>query len=111
MSMFTSRQLGILVFAGLTALMHLALGITSLGDGFFGAVFILNGLGYLLLAGLYVSPQLHGRQTMVRWLLFGYTAVTFILYFVFNWPDIWSPVGLANKAIELILIALLWLDR
>ncbi|MCZ7668822.1 MAG: hypothetical protein M5U34_17280 [Chloroflexi bacterium] len=28
-----------------------------------------------------------------------------------NWPDIWKPMGLIDKAIELVLIVLLWLDR
>ena len=41
----------------------------------------------------------------------GFTAVTIILYFVFNWPDIWGVIGLADKAIEIVLVALLWLEK
>jgi hypothetical protein len=41
----------------------------------------------------------------------GFTAVTFLLYFLFNWPDILSPLGLIDKAVELALLILLWLDR
>jgi hypothetical protein len=111
MSALNSRQIGILILAALTALIHLFLGFTSLGDGFFGIIFLLNGLGYLLLAGLYLAPQFSAQRSLIRWALLGYTALTFILYFLFNWPDVWSPVGLGNKAIELVLIILLWLDR
>lgn len=111
MSAFSSRQIGILVLAAITALIHLFLGFASLGDGFFGVIFILNGLGYLVLAGLYLAPQFNAQRSLIRWALLGYTAVTFILYFAFNWPDIWSPVGLGSKAAELALMILLWLDR
>ena len=112
MSRFTSKQLGIIILTILTALIHLFLGVSSLGDGFFGVVFILNGLGYLaLLAGLYFLPQLAGQRALIRWALLGFTAVTFILYFAFNWPDVWGVMGLLTKAIELVLIVLLWLEK
>lgn len=112
MSRFTPKQLGIIVLTALTALIHLFLGIGSLGDGFFGAIFILNALGYLaLLAGLYFIPQLAGQRPFIRWAFMGFTAVTIILYFVFNWPEIWGVIGLADKAIEIVLVALLWLEK
>jgi len=112
MSRFTPKQLGIIILTVLTALIHLFLGFNSLGDGFFGVVFILNGLGYLaLLIGLYFLPQLAGQRPLLRWALLAFTAVTFILYFVFNWPDIWGPIGIADKAIELVLLVLLWLEK
>lgn len=39
------------------------------------------------------------------------TAVTIILYFVFNWPDVWGIMGIITRLIELVLIALLLMDR
>ncbi|MCB8982926.1 MAG: hypothetical protein H6659_03800 [Ardenticatenaceae bacterium] len=112
MSRFTPKQIGIIVLTTITALIHLFLGFTSLGDGFFGIVFLLNGLGYLtLLVALYFIPQLADRRPLIRWALLGFTAVTFVLYFVFNWPDVWSVLGIIDKTVELILIILLWLDR
>lgn len=106
-----SLQIGIIVLTILTAAIHFFLGIRSLATPF-GIMFILNGLGYLaLLAALYFIPQLAAQRGLIRWLLLGYTAVTFVLYFVFNWPDIWSVWGLVDKAIELLLIILLFLDR
>lgn len=87
-----------------TAVIHLVLFISG---GF--VIMLLNGLGYIaLLAALYFVPQLESMRPTVRWVLIGYTAVTIILYFVFNWPDVLSPLGLIDKAVEaLLIIALL----
>ena len=106
----SSRQKAIAGLTVATALIHVVLGIMS--GGSFMIIFLLNGLGYLaLLAGLYFLPQLAGQRSLVRWAFIGFTAVTFILYFVFNWPDIWNPMGLVDKAIELILIIFLWQEK
>ena len=106
----SSRQKAIVGLTVVTALIHIVLGVMS--GGSFMIIFLLNGLGYLaLLAGLYFLPQLAGQRSLVRWALLGFTAVTFILYFVFNWPDIWSPMGLVDKVIELILIVFLWQEK
>lgn len=105
----SGRQKAIVGLTVATALIHIVLGILV---PMFRVIFLLNGIGYLaLLAALYFLPQFAAQRSLVRWALLAYTAVTFILYFVFNWPDIWSPMGLVNKAIELILIILLWQDK
>lgn len=93
-----------------TALIHIVLG--ALAGGTFLILFLLNGLGYLaLLAGLYFLPQLAGQRALIRWVFLAFTAVTIILYFVFNWSDIWSPMGIVDKIIELVLLVLLWQDK
>lgn len=93
-----------------TTIIHFSLAFYS--QGAFVVLFALNGLGYLaLIAALYYLPQLAGQRQLVRWALLVFTAVTFILYFVFNWPDIWSPMGIGDKVIELILIILLWQEK
>lgn len=105
-----SRRWIIVALTVVTAVIHLVLGIGLLGG--VNPLFILNGIGYLvLIVALYFIPQLAGQRTLIRWVLLGYTAVTFILYFVFNWPDIWGPAGIIDKIVELILIVMLWLDR
>lgn len=105
-----SKQYGIIGLTVATAIIHLIAGIINFPNG--GWLFILNGIGYgVLVAGLYFMPQLADRRSMVRWALIGYTAVTFILYFVFNWPDIWNPMGIVDKIIELALIVLLWMEK
>lgn len=102
-----SVQIGVILTAVATAVIHLILAIPDTN-----ILFYLNGLGYLgLLAGLYFLPQMAGQRSLIRWVLIGYTAVTFVLYFVFNWPDVWNVMGILDKAIELVLIILLWLDK
>ncbi len=102
----SSRQKAIVGLTVATAIIHIVLGIMSGGN--FLIMFLLNGIGYLtLLAALYFLPQTAGQRSTVRWVLLLYTAVTFVLYFVFNWPDIWSPLGIVDKLIELVLIILL----
>ncbi len=106
----SSRQKAIAGLTVATALIHIVLGIMS--GGTFLIIFLLNGLGYLgLLAALYFLPQFAAQRSMVRWALLAFTAVTFILYFAFNWPNIWSPMGLVDKVIELILIIFLWQEK
>ena len=102
----TGRQKAIVGLTVATALIHIVLGFIS--GGTFLIIFLLNGVGYLgLLAALYFLPQMAGQRSMVRWALLAFTAVTFVLYFVFNWPDIWAPMGIVDKLIELVLIILL----
>lgn len=73
---------------------------------------ILNGLGYLaLIAALYFIPQLAGMRSLIRWALIGYTALTFILYFFFDSAPFSNVLGLATKAMEIVMIILLLLDR
>ncbi len=106
----SGRQKAIVGLTVATAIIHIVLGFMS--EGNFMIIFLLNGLGYLaLLAALYFLPQMAGQRSMVRWALLAFTAVTFILYFVFNWPDIWGPMGIVDKLIELVLMILLWQDR
>jgi len=108
----TSIQWGIVAATVVTALIHLFLGFQFIADAL-GIVFILNGLGYIVLVvGLYFAPQLAAQRSLLRWVLLGYTAVTFVLYFVFNGAASFNSVpGLVTKAVELALMALLWLDR
>jgi hypothetical protein len=104
----SGRQKAIVGLTVATAIIHIILAILSRGETMFLVLFLLNGIGYLaLLAALYFLPQMAGQRTMVRWALLAFTAVTFVLYFVFNWPDIWSPMGIVDKLIELVLIVLL----
>lgn len=106
-SALNPKRYAIVALTVITALIHLGLGINPLNP-----LFLLNGVGYLvLIVALYFIPQLADKRALIRWALLAFTAVTFLLYFVFNWPEIWGPVGLIDKAVELALIILLWLDR
>ncbi len=105
-----SLQYAVIVLTVLTALLHLGLGIGSFQDTL-GNLFVLNGLGYLaLLAALYFLPQFAGMRSLVRWALMAFAAVTIVAYFVMNDQAWSSPPGLVDKAIEVALIVLLYLD-
>lgn len=108
----SSRQKAIVGLTVATAVIHLILAILSRNETMFLVLFLLNGLGYLtLLAGLYFLPQMAGQRSMIRWALLAFTAVTLVLYFVFNWPDIWNPMGIVDKLIELTLVILLLQEK
>lgn len=106
----SSRQKTIVGLTVATAVIHLILAF--LFGGSFLILFTLNALGYLaLLAALYFLPQMAGQRALIRWALLGFTAVTFVLYFVMNWPAIWGPAGIVDKLIELALMVFLWQDK
>lgn len=102
-----SQSYRIIGLSLLTGLIHLVLGV-QFGDW----LFILNGLGYLvLIAGLYYLPQLADWRTPIRWALMAYAAVTIIAYFVLHAQPLDSGFGLVTKAIEVILIVLLYMQQ
>jgi hypothetical protein len=96
-------RIGIVVLALGTASVHLYLG--SLGF----PLFLLNGLGYLaLVAALYLPiPRLAHYRGTVRWALIGYAALTIVLWVLVGAR---TPIGYADKLIEIALIALLLIE-
>jgi hypothetical protein len=99
---FGALQLGIIVLAVATAVIHIVLAIP---EGLM--MFYLNGAGYLVLTTALFLPQLKGLRKYVRWALIGFTAVT-----VIGWAAIGMrvPIAYVDKLIELGLIVLLWMD-
>ena len=96
--------LGIFSLTLATAAIHLYMGL-SWGN----TLFTLNGLGYLgLLAALQLPiPQLRRFRGVTRLALLVYTALTIVLYFI-EAPGM--TIGYADKAIEVVLVALLLAD-
>jgi hypothetical protein len=104
---------GIFLLTLATAVIHLYLAITAIGSmGFnFGVMlFILNGLGYLVLLAALQLPirQLARFRSATRWALVAFTALTIVLFFVMA-PE-YTLIGYVDKAIEVALIALLLAD-
>jgi hypothetical protein len=95
-------RIGIAVLTLATALIHLQLNFPD-------PVFILNGLGYLvLLAALFVPiPQIARYRIAVRLVLVGYAALTILLWVLVGAR---TPIGYIDKGIEVVLISLLLLD-
>ena len=99
-------QVGIIVLTLATAIIHFTL-VHSLMD----AAFILNGVGYLaLLAALYLPiPFFVGRRGLVRFVLMVFAAVTIIAWILLMGQR--TVLGYADKAIEIVLMILLWLEN
>ena len=105
----TPIRIGIIALTLATAAIHLLLAF-AFPDPMFTTMFILNALGYLALLVAYFLPQLDRYHSLVRWLLIAFAAVTVVGYFVFNASNFINPLSLVAKAIEVVLIVLLFLD-
>ena len=102
-------QFGIMITAVITAVIHLYLGLK-----FSNTLMILNGIGYLaLLIGLFIQVSIAQKNRgLIRWVLMGFTAVTIIAWLAIgdkSWPS--GALGYITKLDEIILLALLWMDR
>jgi hypothetical protein len=106
------KQIGIIVSALATAILHLIL-FPSIG---FDPVF-LNGVGYIGLLGAYFLPIpfFQEKHKLVWWVLVGYTVLTIILWAVLGdlnfVPGTNSAIGYYAKTAEVILLVFLWLDK
>lgn len=101
-------QVGIIVLTLATAIVHLVILNVTLGS--IDILFTLNGLGFLGLLVLYFLPipVAQNNHNLVRWAFMAYTAVSILAWVIVGSPSI---LGFTDKAIELLLIILLWLDR
>jgi hypothetical protein len=123
---FGGLQIAISVLVGLTALVHVAIGAytnvivatdpkltASMGGAtaldVMAALFYLCGLGYVALTIALYLPVLHRFRRLTRTALIIFTAGTILAYFALAYAHL-DPFGLADKACEAGLIALLVVD-
>jgi hypothetical protein len=104
---------GIFLLTLATALIHLVLAFTAIpyfGLNFGVVLFILNGLGYLVLLGALQLPipQLSSFRSLARWALVAYAALTIVLWVII--APVYDFIGYTDKAIEIGLIVLLIVD-
>jgi hypothetical protein len=94
----------------ITAAIHLFLGIRFISDGFFGILFVLNGIGFLAILFLVLRPVsvFAGREALLHYGLIGFAAVTILAWLVVN-GDFTDVAGVATKVVELFLIVVTWL--
>lgn len=94
-------QIGIMLLAVATAIIHWTLA--------FDWLFYANALGYLVLVALIYLPLpvLDPYRNWVRWLLIAYTTVTVVAWLLIGMR---GPVAYLDKAIEVALIALLFVE-
>lgn len=99
---FGPLQIGVMLLATATALIHIVLALpTNL------IMFYLNGLGYIGLAAALYLPQFAAYRRIIRWTLIGFTAVTIAGWAIFGER---SLVAYIDKLIEAALIGLLVID-
>ena len=96
-------QIGIILLVIYAAIVHITLSFPDV-------MFILNGLGYLGLAGaLFLAlPFFKDHRRQVRYILLGYTCLTVVLWGIMGER---SLLGLSTTLLEALLVVLLWLDR
>ncbi len=108
----TGTQIGIVVSNLATALLHLSL-LPSMGTD----PIALNGLGYLGLLGAYFMPMpiFQENHKLAWWGMFGYTALTFVLWIILGDKNFVagtsSAIGYYAKAAEIFLMVFLWADK
>jgi len=106
------RTISIIILTVATAIIHIGLAFyaMSLGDMTTLAMFLLNGIGYLILLAAYYLPLPIARDypRLVRLAFIAFTAVTII-----GWVAIGARNGIAyiDKLIEVVLIVLLITDK
>ena len=103
----SSLRIVILLSALVTGLVHLVLLSIQLGGP--SPIFILNGLGYLVLLALFwFNPSfLGGRRTLLHYAFMAYTAITTLLWSATGTRDL---TGYLTKADEVVLFVALWAD-
>ena len=100
-SSFGLVQVGILLLALATGLIHIVLAIP---DNMI--MFYLNGAGYIILALALFLPQFKQYRSLIRYALMAFTLVTVVA---------WAAIGMRttiayiDKIIEIALLVLLWL--
>ncbi|MCX7852817.1 MAG: hypothetical protein N2383_08540 [Caldilineales bacterium] len=102
-------RLAIVVLTVLTAVIHLGIGATTMGERL-GQLLLLNGIGYLVLLAAFWLDIPKGQGRTVAWVLIAYAAVTIVAYFV-SWgaSGFTQPVGMLTKLIEVLLIVAVYL--
>lgn len=103
-------QGSIIVLTILTAVVHLFLG---LHHGFtfslLPTLFLLNGIGYLVLLVALYLPALATIQPAVRWVLIGYAALTIIVWIYITHAE-FDPLDYIVKLAEIVLVILLCVE-
>jgi hypothetical protein len=103
-----SVRIGIIILTLATALIHLTLNFPDV-------IFILNGLGYLtLVAALFLRVPIQfvsQNRALVRWAFIAFTTITILGWLAIGDKTLPNGMlGYITKVIEIILIALLFIE-
>src|SRR5689334_22419664 len=101
----------ILVLGVATALVHLWLFYGGLSRGRPNYLFLVNGVGFLVLVGAFWLTQTSTEQVrrLVHYLFMVFAAGSIIAWIVVNGGRFFLALSIFDKAIEALLILALWL--
>jgi hypothetical protein len=106
------RKISIILLTVATAFIHLFLAFSALSQGDMTTLmmFLLNGVGYLVLLAAYYLPLPFARDHhgLVRWAFIAFTAVTIIGWVAFGARN---TIAYVDKLAEVAIIVLLVTDR
>lgn len=111
------KKIGIILSNLATAFLHLSLFPYFNEQGRPLDPIFLNGMGYLGLLGAYFMPMpmFQKNHKMAWWGMFGYTALTIVLWVILGDKNFVagtsSATGYYAKAAEVLLMAFLWADK
>jgi hypothetical protein len=92
-----------IVLAVITGAVHLYFGVLALNT-LQGASFVLAGVAFFAAVLLLL---LDVRRRLLYLVGIPFTGIQVVLYFVLNWPDVLNPGGIADKVVQVALIAVL----
>jgi hypothetical protein len=95
-----------ILLAAITGFIHIYEGVADLGEGIFGILFILAGLGFF---GAIVLLWMGFNRRILYPVGIAYTGIQFAAYFDLRWPNVYEPLGLVDKLVQLLLIVVLFL--
>jgi hypothetical protein len=103
---FGALQILIVALAITAAVIHFSRAVTN---PHITVLFTMNGIGYLVLVALLYLPVVAPWRRLTRNTLIGYTALTFVLYFVWGaMKGEWLVLGFVCVAVEAVLLGALW---
>ena len=102
-----SRRFAIIGLTTITALIHLVVLNVLLGQ--ISPPFVLNGIGFFVLLYAYLNKVPAGREGLVRFAFIAFTLVTILAWVAIG--DKSDPLGWFTKAVEALLLIVLWTDR
>lgn len=99
-----SLEYVIVILAAISGLIHLYEGVEDYGEGLLPILFLLAGVGFFAWIVL-MALGMRGRWIYVAGFLF--TAIQFVAYFLLRWPEVFEAIGLADKAVQFVLMLVL----
>lgn len=106
----SNLRLAIIVLTLITAAIHL--GLTIVLSGAMQIMFVLNGVGYLVLMWALLWPPafLKGMRDLVHYAFLAFTLTTVVGYFAVNGIKA-DVLGWTDKIVEILLMLAVWFHK